>query len=70
MNKYLNVIYQICRHISFILIGIGGVYLATFQSDVAPAWFRILAIIGGFILIIITTLSMYTGLTRNGDDYY
>ena len=70
MNKYLNIIYQICGHVPFILIGIGGIYLATFQSDSVPAWFRILSIIGGFVLIIIMIPSMYTGLKRNGDDYY
>jgi len=70
MNKYLNIIYQICGHVLFILMGIGGIYLATFKSDMVPAWLRILAIIGGFVLIIIMIPSMYTGLTRNGDDGY
>jgi hypothetical protein len=40
------------------------------SSESAPAWFRILACISGFLLIIVMIPSMYNGLTRTEDDYY
>jgi hypothetical protein len=51
-------------------MGITVIYLATFRPDLAPAWFRILSIISGFMGIVIMIPSMYNGLTREEDDYY
>lgn len=66
MNRYLNITYQLCGHVPFILIGLAGIYISIFTTSIS-IWFRLLGIVAGFLLILVMIPSMYIGLMRSDE---